>query len=326
MAGLHVPCSLRIVWAAPAILVVLPVPQRVKRLLPARCRDIQALAGLQIHSRRQDMHVDPAARFSVLDGRPGVAVRLQPCPGGFLELVHHPFYLRVARGILRRPGDHARGVLVLELQRVGHGGHLVRIAAQNFHFFRVLFLVLVLVLVLLLVPRGESLASEIVRRLRRRPGAVSEKLDHHRGSSWTAKVSSARSIATRCAITSTASAFPLWVFAQRAIWFRFEPIRASSRVRSRSTSVAAAVQVRVRANRAPHQTLRAIRPTERALACHSVSSALALAGSESSRCRLLGRARHDAPFPASQDGGRRGPYSPSPSPNAGDHAKRGPKG
>ena len=29
-------------------------------------------------------------------------------------------------------------------------------------------------------------------------------------------MSSARSIATRCAITSTASAFPLWVFAQRA--------------------------------------------------------------------------------------------------------------
>ena len=190
--------------------MVLPVPQRVKRLLPARCRDIQALAGLKIHSRRQDMHVDPTARFAVLDSRPGVAVRFQPRPGGLLELVHHPVYLRVARGILRRPGDHARGVLVLELQRVGHGGYLVRIAAQNFHFFRVLFLVLVLLLVL----RGESLAGEIVRRLRRRSGAVSEKLDHHRGSSRTAKVPSARSIATRCAITSTASAFPLWVFAQ----------------------------------------------------------------------------------------------------------------
>ena len=179
--------------------------------------------------------MDPTARFSVLDSRPGVAVRFQPRPGGLLELVHHPVYLRVARGILRRPGDHARGVLVLELQRVGHGGHLVRIAAQNFHFFRVLFLVLVLLLVL----RGESLAGEIVRRLRRRSGAVSEKLDHHRGSSRTAKVSNARSIATRCAITSTASAFPLWALAQRAIWFRFEPIRASSRVRSRSTLAAA---------------------------------------------------------------------------------------
>ena len=88
--------------------------------------------------------MDPAVRFSVLDGRPGVAVRFQTRPGGLLELVHHPVYLRIARGILRRPGDHARGVLVLKLQRVGHGGHLVRIAAQNFHFFRVLFLLLVL--------------------------------------------------------------------------------------------------------------------------------------------------------------------------------------
>ena len=67
MAGLHVPCSLRIVWAAPAILVVLPVPQRVKRLLPAGSRDIQALAGLKIAARRQDMHVDTPARFAVLD-------------------------------------------------------------------------------------------------------------------------------------------------------------------------------------------------------------------------------------------------------------------
>ena len=43
-------------------------------------------------------------------------------------------------------------------------------------------------------------------------------------------------MATRCAVTSSASAFSLWVFAQRAIWFRFDPIRASSRVRSRSSS------------------------------------------------------------------------------------------
>ena len=166
MAGLHVSRPFGIVRAAPAILVVLPVPQRVKRLLPARCRDIQALAGLKIHSCRQDVHVDPAVRFSVLDSRPGVAVRFQPRPGGFLELVHHTVYLRIARGILRRPGDHARGVLVLELKRIDHGGHLVRIAAQNFHFFWVLFLVL----------RGESLASEIVRRLRRRSGAVRTQL------------------------------------------------------------------------------------------------------------------------------------------------------
>ena len=35
------------------------------------------------------------------------------------------------------------------------------------------------------------------------------------------------------------------------IWFRFEPIRSSSRVSSRSTSAAAAVQVRVRVSSVP---------------------------------------------------------------------------
>ena len=54
---------------------------------------------------------------------------------------------------------------MLELQRVGHGGHLVRIAAQNFHFFRVLFRVPVLVLLLVPFAGEVLLASEIVRRL-----------------------------------------------------------------------------------------------------------------------------------------------------------------
>ena len=71
-----------------------------------------------------------------------------------------------------------------------------------------------------------------------------------------AKVSNARSIATRCAITSTTSAFPLWVLAQQAIWFRFEPIRASSRVRSRSTLAAAAVQAREHLERWMHSAMR----------------------------------------------------------------------
>ena len=45
---------------------------------------------------------------------------------------------------------------------------------------------------------------------------------------------------------ATASAFALKVFAQRAIWFRFALIRASSRVRSRSTSACTTVQGRTR--------------------------------------------------------------------------------
>ena len=74
------------------------------------------------------------ARFAVLDRCPGVAIRFEARPGGFLELVHHMADLRIARVVLRCPGDDARRVLVLELKRVSHGGHLVRMAPQHFDF------------------------------------------------------------------------------------------------------------------------------------------------------------------------------------------------
>ena len=108
--------------------------------------------------------MDTPARFAVLDRCPGVAVRFQSRPGGFLELVHHAADLRIARLVLRCPGDHARRVLVLELKRVGHPGHLVRIAPQHFDFFRVLFRFRVLILVLLLFGGEVLLAGEVVRR------------------------------------------------------------------------------------------------------------------------------------------------------------------
>ena len=57
-----------------------------------------------------------------------IAIRGLPGPGGLLELVEHPVDRLVARPVLRGPGDHARRVFVVELQRVGH---LVRIAAQQ---------------------------------------------------------------------------------------------------------------------------------------------------------------------------------------------------
>ena len=131
MAGLYVPRPFRIVRAAPAVLVVLPVPQRIECLLPAGSRDIQALAGLKIAARRQDMHVHTFARFAMLDRCPGLAVRFQSRPGGFLELVHHIANLCIARVVLRCPRDDARRVLVLELKRVGHPGHLVWMAPQR---------------------------------------------------------------------------------------------------------------------------------------------------------------------------------------------------
>ena len=318
MAGLHVTRPLRIVRTAPPVLMVLPVPQSVERLLPAGSRDIQALAGLKIATRRQDMHVNTPARFVVLDRCPGVAVRFEARPGGFLELVHHAANLCLARVVLRCPGDDSRRVFVLELKPIGHSSHLVRIAPQHFDFFRVLFLVLILIP--LRVLRRESLAGEVVRRCRCRPGSASKKLDHHRGSPSTVNVSSARSMATRCAVTSSASAFSLWVFAQRAIWFRFEPIRARQRVRSRSSSACATVQVRTRPTDRRTRS-ESDNPTERALACHSVRSA--------SLARIFTQTSRPAPMmllsPASRMGVEGG--KPPRQPLAGDHAQSvAPKG
>ena len=123
----------RIVRPAPGVLYVAGFHQRAIRLLPARRRDVQALARLQITPRRDNMHMNAAALLAVPHRRPGVAIRCQPGPGGVLELVNHPVDLRVARLVLRGPGDHGRRVPVLELQRVGHRRHLVRIAAQHRH-------------------------------------------------------------------------------------------------------------------------------------------------------------------------------------------------
>ena len=61
--------------------------------------------------------MDPPARFAVLDRCPGVAVRFQPRPGGFLELVQHAADLRIARFVLRCPGDDARRVLPAPIQQ-----------------------------------------------------------------------------------------------------------------------------------------------------------------------------------------------------------------
>ena len=123
----------RVIRAAPAVLNVAGLDQRPVGLLPARRRDVEALARLQVAPRGEHMHVHAAVRVAVPHRRPGVAIRGQPGPGGLLDLVEHPVDGRVARPVLRRPGDHARGVRVLKLQCVGHRSHLIRIPAQNRH-------------------------------------------------------------------------------------------------------------------------------------------------------------------------------------------------
>ena len=60
--------------------------------------------------------------------------------------------------------------------------------------------------------------------------------------------------------------------AQRTIWLRLLPMRATCRVRSRSTSACATVQVRTRPTDRRTRS-DSVNPAERALACHSARSA-----------------------------------------------------
>ena len=167
VAGLLRPRPRRVVGPAPAVLVVEGVAQRVEGLLPAGRRDVQALARLQVAPGREDVHVDAAAVLAVQDRRPRVAVRVEPRPRRLLELVEHGVDLRVGRPVLRRPRDHDRAVLVLELQRVGDGGHHVGVAAEHLD-------------ALAPVPERVAFADEIVGRRAGRPGAAPEALNVHR--------------------------------------------------------------------------------------------------------------------------------------------------
>ena len=67
----------RIVRPAPDVIEVAGFHQRAIPLLPARRRDVQALARLQVTPRRDYMHVNAARRLSVPHRRTGVAIRRQ---------------------------------------------------------------------------------------------------------------------------------------------------------------------------------------------------------------------------------------------------------
>ena len=167
MAGLLGLGARRIVGAAPAVLVVEAVPQRVEGLLPAGGCDVQAAARLQVAPCGEDVYVDPVAVLAVEDRRPGVAVRFQPRPGRLLELVEDGPDLLVGRAILGCPRDHARGVRALERQRVGNVRHMVGVAAQNLDTGAH-------------PPRGVALADEIVGGCTGRAGAATEEPNVHR--------------------------------------------------------------------------------------------------------------------------------------------------
>ncbi len=146
--------------------VIEGVPKGTEGLLPARRRDVEAPAGLQVAPRGEDVDVSASATLAVQHGCPGVSVGFQSRPRRLLEGVQDRLDLGVGRFVLRRPRDHAGGVPVLERQRVGHGGHLVRIAPKDLD-------------ALARLPGRVPLPEEVVGRVPRRAGPAGQELNQH---------------------------------------------------------------------------------------------------------------------------------------------------
>ena len=143
------------------------VPERAERLLPARRGDVEAASGLQVAPRRENVDVSASALLSVEHRRPCVSVEIQSRPRGLLEGVQNRADLLVGRLVLRRPRDHAGGVLVLEGKRIGHGGHLVGISPEHLDAFARL-------------PGRVTLPEEVAGRIPRGAGSAGEELNEHR--------------------------------------------------------------------------------------------------------------------------------------------------
>ena len=147
--------------------VIEGVPERPEGLLPSRRGNVEAAAGLQVAPRGEDMEVSAAAVLAVQHGGPGVSVGLQSRPGRLLEGVQDRLDLLVGGSVLRGPSDHAGGVPVLERQRVGDGGHHVRVPAQHLD-------------TLAWLPGRVPLPEEVLGRRPRRAGPAREELNQHR--------------------------------------------------------------------------------------------------------------------------------------------------
>ena len=94
---------------------------------------VERFACAQVNTGDQDVDVNPAIRFVVLDRRQVDVFRLQPSKRHRLEVLQNRSNLVGGRGLFCRPRDHCTPVSMLEWQRVGHRREKHRIAPQYRH-------------------------------------------------------------------------------------------------------------------------------------------------------------------------------------------------
>ena len=128
--------------------------------------NVQRFARAQVNTGYQDVDVDTASRFPVLHGGQVYVLPIQSGKGQRLEVVQHRADLGVTGGLFLRPGDHRTPVSMLKIERVRHGGELLRIAPQHRHPGPFLPLVVVAV-------------QQIGRRTAGLARTVGQKLNHH---------------------------------------------------------------------------------------------------------------------------------------------------
>ena len=112
--------------------------------------------------------MNAAVALPVRHGSPGVAVGLEPRPGRLFKGIDDRADLRVGGSVVGCPGNHARRVLVLERQRVGHHGHLMGIPPEDLH-------------ALARLPGRIPRPEEVVGRRPGRARSAGQELNVHRG-------------------------------------------------------------------------------------------------------------------------------------------------
>jgi hypothetical protein len=130
MPWLAQPGPCRVAGLGPTGCGVPVVAQRVEVPLPPWGRRVQALARRQVDARGE--HVDVrAVAVVVAHCGPRIAVGVEAGEGQALEVVQHLAHLLVGGVVAGRPRDDSAPVPVLELEAVGHGRDLLRVAPQR---------------------------------------------------------------------------------------------------------------------------------------------------------------------------------------------------